>query len=209
MARRVFFSFHYESDIWRASQIRNSWVTKPDRETAGFWDSAAWEEVKKKGDDAVKRWIDNQLNATSVTVVLIGEHTHARQWVKYEIVKSYKRGNGILGIHINRTKDRDGYITRRGLNPLKRIGFIVSSDGKKIHFYKLHARRWEAFQDLPEINNKKSNSLYFEEGFIFKNPRWGNFYTFSEYFKTYCWDFDDGYRNLPNWVEKAAKNAGR
>ena len=37
-------------------QVRNSWVTKPDREAAGFWDAASWEEVKK-GDEAVKRWI--------------------------------------------------------------------------------------------------------------------------------------------------------
>jgi len=34
MARKVFFSFHYERDIWRASIVRNSWVTKPDREAA-------------------------------------------------------------------------------------------------------------------------------------------------------------------------------
>ncbi len=40
MARRVFFSFHYERDVWRAGQVRNSWVTK-DREEAGFWDAAA------------------------------------------------------------------------------------------------------------------------------------------------------------------------
>jgi len=38
MARRVFFSFHYERDNWRAGQARNSWVTK-DRESAGFWDA--------------------------------------------------------------------------------------------------------------------------------------------------------------------------
>jgi len=24
----------------------------PDREAAGFWDSASWEEIKKKGDEA-------------------------------------------------------------------------------------------------------------------------------------------------------------
>jgi hypothetical protein len=51
MPRRVFFSFHYERDLWRAGQVRNSWVTKPDREAAGFWDAAAWEEVKKKGEE--------------------------------------------------------------------------------------------------------------------------------------------------------------
>jgi MTH538 TIR-like domain (DUF1863) len=47
MARRVFFSFHYERDIWRASIVRNSWVTKPDRQAAGFFDASIWEEAKK------------------------------------------------------------------------------------------------------------------------------------------------------------------
>ena len=78
MARRVFFSFHYERDIWLASQVRNSWVTKPDREAAEFWDAASWEEVKKKGEEAIKRWIDKQLEGTSVTVVLIGAEIYAR-----------------------------------------------------------------------------------------------------------------------------------
>jgi hypothetical protein len=88
MATRVFFSFHYERDIWRASQIRNSWVTKPDREAAGFWDAAAWEEVKKKGEEAIKRWIDKQLGGTSVTVVFIGAETSERKYVQYEINQS-------------------------------------------------------------------------------------------------------------------------
>ena len=53
MARRAFFSFYYERDSWRAGQVRNSWVTK-DRESAGFWDAAAWEEVKKKSDAEIE-----------------------------------------------------------------------------------------------------------------------------------------------------------
>jgi hypothetical protein len=60
MARRVFFSFHYERDIWRASIVRNSWLTKKDREAAGFWDAAAWEEVKKKTKQDIQKWIDTQ-----------------------------------------------------------------------------------------------------------------------------------------------------
>jgi hypothetical protein len=68
MARRAFFSFHYERDCWRAGQVRNSWVTK-DREGAGFWDAAAWEEVKNKTDSEIENWIGEQLVGTSVTVV--------------------------------------------------------------------------------------------------------------------------------------------
>jgi hypothetical protein len=49
MTRRTFFIFFYERDGWRAGQVRNCWVTQ-DREVAGFWDAAAWESVKKKGE---------------------------------------------------------------------------------------------------------------------------------------------------------------
>ena len=74
MARQSFFSFRYKADNWRAANIRSSWVTK-DREAAGFFDSAEWEEVKKNKDSDIEKWIDDQLKGTSVTVVLIGSDT--------------------------------------------------------------------------------------------------------------------------------------
>ncbi len=97
MARRVFFSFHYERDIWRSSIVRNSWLTHPDREAAGFWDASLWEETKLRGDAAIQRLIDAGLEYTSVTAVLIGSETADRRWVQYELRKSYERGNGLLG----------------------------------------------------------------------------------------------------------------
>ena len=101
MARRTFFSFHYKKDVWRANIVRNSWVTKPNRVAAGFVDAAAFEEVEKGGDSAIKRWINNQLDGTSVTVVLIGTETNQRDYVKYELQKSYEKGNGMLGYYIH------------------------------------------------------------------------------------------------------------
>lgn len=111
MARRVFFSFKYE-DVSRAMVVRNSWVTQG-KEAAGFIDAADFEKVKKKGDNAIKNWIDNQLNGTSVTVVLVGEKTCSSRWVKYEIEQSIKRGNGLLGIDISKIKDLKGNTTER------------------------------------------------------------------------------------------------
>ena len=63
MARRVFFSFEYEHDVSRAMVVRNSWVTQG-KEAAGFVDAADFEEVKKGGDAAIKRWIWIELAAT-------------------------------------------------------------------------------------------------------------------------------------------------
>ncbi len=121
MVRRVFFSFHYERDVWRSGQIRNSWVAKPDRETAGFIDAASWEEVKKKGNDAIKKWITDQLNGTSVTIVLIGADTANRDWVIHEIKESYKKGNGLLGIRIHNIKDQNQRTDSMGDNPFDKL----------------------------------------------------------------------------------------
>ncbi len=122
MARRVFFSFHYENDVWRVNVVRNSWVTQHGNEAAGFIDAAAFEEVKKKGDTNIKNWIDSQLSGTSVTVVLIGSQTNQRDYVKYELSKSYQKGNGILGIYIHGIKDINGNISVKGSNHFGEIG---------------------------------------------------------------------------------------
>ena len=117
MARRVFFSFHYERDVSRANVVRNSWVTQ-DREAAGFFDAGLWEEAKRKGDAAIKKMIDDALQNTSVTAVLIGKETSSRPYVQYEIDQSMARGNGLVGVWINAIKNLAGETDEAGPNPL-------------------------------------------------------------------------------------------
>ena len=114
--RRVFFSFHYEEDIWRASNVRMSGEFDA-RARVGWDDASLWEEAKRKGPAEIRRLIDAGLKGTSVTAVLIGTETASRPWVKYEIEKSVERGNGLLGIRIHSIKDRDGKHSRRGSVP--------------------------------------------------------------------------------------------
>jgi len=106
MARRVFFSFHYDRDIWRANQVRNCNVVAG-ADVAGFFDHSEYEEAKKKGREGIERMILKNLKNTSVTVVLIGTETASRPWVKYEIKESVVRKNGLLGIYIHHLKDQD------------------------------------------------------------------------------------------------------
>jgi hypothetical protein len=117
MARRVFFSFHYNRDLWRVNVVRNSAVVEGVA-VAGFNDASLWEETKKRGDDAVKRLIDLGLGNTSVTVVLIGAETADRVYVNYEIEKSIVRGNGLLGVRVNNIKDQFGRTDPPGTIPL-------------------------------------------------------------------------------------------
>lgn len=107
MARRVFFSFHFERDIWRVNQVRNCNVVAG-ADVAGFFDHSEYEEAKKKGDENIKRLIRSKLEGTSVTVVLIGTETASRPYVQYEVAQSIARNNGLLGIHIHHLKNQNG-----------------------------------------------------------------------------------------------------
>jgi len=118
MARKVFFSFHYERDIWRTNVVRNSGIVEGTA-AAGFHDASLWEEAKKKGDADVKKLIDKGLIGTSVTVVLIGAETSSRKFVDYEIEQSIARANGLLGINISYIKDKDGKTDAQGSAPTR------------------------------------------------------------------------------------------
>lgn len=111
--RYAFYSFHYEPDSWRASQVRNMGVVEGN-EPARDHD---WEQVKSGGEAAIKRWIDGQLNGRSCTVVLIGANTAGRKWIDYEIEASWNSGKGALGIHVHNLKNRFGHQCVKGSNP--------------------------------------------------------------------------------------------
>lgn len=134
MVRRTFFSFHYDRDIWRSSIVRNSWLTQ-DREAAGFWDASLWEEAKRKGDEALKKLIQQGLKNTSVTVVLIGNETAERKWVNYEIKESYSKGNGLLGVFIHNIRDSNRYRDNKGRNPFDSI--YIGQGANKTFFSRL------------------------------------------------------------------------
>lgn len=116
MARNVFFSFHYQRDIWRVNQIRNIGEIIG-KAAAGFTDASLWEEAKKKGDAAIKKMIDDALQGTSVTVVCIGSQTAGRKYINYEIEKSIERGNAIFGLQIHHLKDKNGKVDPVGATP--------------------------------------------------------------------------------------------
>lgn len=115
MVRRVFYSFHYLPDNWRASQIRKMGII--DGNPAA--NDNDWEAIKRIGDSAIRRWIDNQLIGRSCTVVLIGSGTAGRRWIDYEIETSWNKGKGLVGIHIHNLLDVNGRQSRKGRNPFE------------------------------------------------------------------------------------------
>ena len=123
MARKVFFSFHFGKDSQRVAQVRNADMLA-DEDEYGVIDAVDWEKLEREGAESIKRWILSQLEGTSVTVVLIGAETADRPWVRYEIRKSWERGNALVGLKIHNVKNLKGETDSPGINPLEQMTLL-------------------------------------------------------------------------------------
>jgi hypothetical protein len=200
MARRTFFSFHYKPDVWRAWNVRNSWVVQPDeQDDAGFFDSSVFEASQKKGDDSLKAFLRDGLHNTTVTCVLTGTNTWRRRWVRYEIARSVVRRNGLLTVYIHGVKDNDGQVAAQGSDPLAQMG-LYKADGK-ILLAEWKDSKWVRYEDY---------TLAIPEGDLwFTAPTSTNVAQLSNHCMSHNFTAQNGRDNIGGWIETAAGLAGR
>jgi MTH538 TIR-like domain (DUF1863) len=193
MAKRVYFCFHYQDVIdFRANVVRNHWMTKPHRQAAGFFDASLWEDARKDGDVAVKRLINAGLEGTSTTCVLIGSQTFNRRWVTYELMRSFKRGNAILAVHINSITGKDRQTKPLGPNPLNYLGVVFSESGLTATLKEKIEGNWIDYTDIDGCASYRTDGVALEHR--------GKGFHFGNFFPTYDWMAEDGYANFSSWV---------
>lgn len=193
MAKRVFFSFHYQDVIdFRANVVRQHWLTKPDRQDAGFFDASVWETAKRTNPTAVKRLIHSELDGTSVTCILIGSGTYARPWVRYEVMKSFRKGNAILAVHINSITGKDKRTKPQGPNPLTYLGVSFSETGQTATLHEIVNGQWRQYSEI-------DGSASYQTGGVGREY-WGKGFNLSQWYRTYDWVANNGYSNFASWV---------
>jgi hypothetical protein len=200
MARRTFFSFHYKPDVTRAWIVRNSWVpkiAKGEREDAGFFDSSVFEAAQRESEDALKRFLREGLMNTTVTCVLVGAETTLRRWVRYEIFRSFMRGNGLLAIRIHTIPGFDKKAAAQGSNPFDNLAFTVDDD--RLRFKEYMTTGWNTARD---VGSMPLSDVAYDLGSLTNH-------TLSNLFPIYEWDTDDGFNKMGEWIETAAIQAGR
>lgn len=122
--RNVFYSFHYDNDVFRVQQIRNMGVIYGNEPV----NKNKWEEIKRRGNTSIQQWINNEISKCSCVIVLVGSQTSTRPWVKYEIEESYRQKKGLLGIYIHNLKDlRTGKCCSKGDNPFRQFKLNYNS----------------------------------------------------------------------------------
>lgn len=93
----VFYSFHYERDVYRVQLIRNIGSVEGQK----LLNAQEWEAVRTRGTKAIQNWIDEQMKWKNAVVVLIGVQTASRSWVQYEIQRAWDLRKPLLGIRIH------------------------------------------------------------------------------------------------------------
>jgi hypothetical protein len=117
MTRKCFFSFHYKPDAHRAAQVRQIGTIEGNKPAT----DNDWETITSGGASAIEKWVADQMKGKSCTVVLVGSNTANRKWINHEIVRSWDKGMGVVGIHIHGLKNLDGKISTKGKNPFDYI----------------------------------------------------------------------------------------
>lgn len=121
----VFFSFHYGNDVMRVQQVRNIGALEGNTPVS----ANEWETVKRDGDASIKRWIDENMKYKQCVIVLVGEDTSSRPWVRYEIEKTWNDSKPIFGVYIHNLRCPRNGTCRKGINPFDTFNF---DDGRKL-----------------------------------------------------------------------------
>jgi hypothetical protein len=95
--KNVFIS-HYNKDDEHISNLKSLLQKKGYTIKNSSIDSSKPNQAKNP--EYIKSLLRSRIDWAGTTIVLIGPKTHTREWVNYEIDRSAKSGNRIVGVHI-------------------------------------------------------------------------------------------------------------
>jgi len=184
MAKKVFFSFHYQDVIdFRANVVRNHGQFKLNSKESGYFDRSIWEEAKKESSLALKRLINKGLKNTS--------NTCKRPWVRYEIFKSFLNDNHLFSIHVNGIKCKKGKTKDLGKNPFDYVG-LYAKDKDTLDLVEYKSNKWYYYTEI----DSTSSFTFKNHGLTIKGT-----HKLSKFYTIYKWNKDDGFNNFKTWVQ--------
>ncbi len=98
--KRVFISFHMEDEA-QVDLLRQQ--AKDEKSDIDFIDYS----VKEPFDEKWKTQATERIKRSSVLVVMVGEDTHNREAVNWEINKAYELGKKVICVRIYRDKNHE------------------------------------------------------------------------------------------------------
>ena len=102
--KNVFIS-HYNKDEPHIQKFKNLMNKKGYQLRNASIDST--KPNKAKSPEYIKQLLRSRLTWSNTCVVLIGQKTHTRKWVNWEIEQASKKGNRIVGVYVNGASGAD------------------------------------------------------------------------------------------------------
>jgi hypothetical protein len=220
--RKVYFAFAFD-DIIRVNNVRNHGKIGP-RVSVNprmFRDRSIWERRDISNEENLKTLMRNGMRYSSVVCVTIGSKTWLSRWAKYEIARAIVDDKGLFAVHINsinhnQTKAPD----LPGVNPLHIIGVwntlhimgVWKNENGTLYLVERH----------PIVVNAATAELgwewrYYEDykDALLRLPKFVSHIgvqevvPLSRYTVEYDMMRDGGFKNIGDWIDKAAAEVGR
>lgn len=135
----------------RVQQIRNIGVIEGDEPVS----PNEWEKLELTGKIVIKNGIDKNMSGKECVVVLVGEKTAQRKYVKYEIQQAWNTGKGIIGIYIHNINCARNGKCHKGINPFEQfaVGSLKLSD--IVQCYNPRVDAYKNISDNIEITSRQ------------------------------------------------------
>lgn len=136
--RKIFPSYDWDQDILYVNQIVNYPNIVGVRE-AGFVKNVPNEEVKKN-DEAIARWIRDNMHGCSCYILFVGEKTYQSRWCLYEMDLARDLGLGQMIVYLDGMVSPNGSVCGWGPDPYWVHGRYTSNPSGDA--YEIKKYRW-------------------------------------------------------------------
>jgi hypothetical protein len=124
--RKIFVSYYYEADS-RYKNILKAW-SKNEKFEIEFEDVSADVGIRSETDAALKRALSRKIKNADVLLVLVGEKTHKRQWVGWEVEKALELGKRIVAVKIKSNYESPKELLGAGVRWAKSFDYETIKD---------------------------------------------------------------------------------
>ena len=145
---RSYFSFDYGRDLHRVSQIQPLPGINA-KAAGGFKTASIWTGARQAGDAQLQGLVNDGLVNSTVSVICIGQRSAYSKILPYEIERSLKQGNALLGIVINHLKDEEG-----GVDAEAPVPKGIHEAGYKVYRFKDKAMLAKMIEEAVQIRER-------------------------------------------------------
>ena len=115
--RRIFVSYHSKNDAQYRKTL-NMW-SKNENFDFDFDDNSVGISINSESESVIKRGISRKINESNLIICIIGEDTHKRPLVNWELEKAQKLNKKIIPIKIKHNFKAPKCLLNQGINFIK------------------------------------------------------------------------------------------